>query len=101
MGGELATGTYYFVPPKGLKLEEPTLTMQWHSPGVLNIANSGYLAKDVYLELPKGDFSDNFFDLLPGESKVIQVKNISPDQLKEWMKEGIIPTVKILYNNAN
>ena len=90
---------HYFVPPKDLKLEEPTLVMQWQSPGVMHISNSGYLAKDIYLELPKCDFSDNYFDLLSGESKVIHVKNVSLDQLKEWMQENKYPTHKVLENH--
>jgi beta-mannosidase len=87
---------HYFVPPKDLKLETPAITMQWTAPGVLHISNSGSLAKDIYLELPRGDFSDNYFDLLPGASTVIQVENVSPDQLKQWIQEEHYPTHKVL-----
>ena len=94
--GEKIELLHYFVPPKDLKLETPDLTMQWTAPGVLYISNSGSLAKDIYLELPRGDFSDNYFDLLPGASTVIQVENVSPDQLKQWMHEERYPTHKVL-----
>ncbi|HZJ80434.1 MAG TPA: glycoside hydrolase family 2 protein, partial [Dysgonamonadaceae bacterium] len=44
---------------------------------------SNYLAKDVFIEIPTQGamFSDNFFDLLPGEKKVVTIK--SPQLTKD------------------
>ena len=43
---------------------------------------SKYLAKDVFVEIPiqGAMFSDNFFDLLPGEKKVVTIT--SPELTK-------------------
>lgn len=73
----LAENLKYFAPPKDLNLETPVITRKFSE------SENGYrinlttdkLAKDVLVSSTiKGEFSDNYFDILPGESKVIEFK---------------------------
>lgn len=68
---------FYFVPPKDLNLPTTKITM------AVSEANNGYkltltsekLAKNVLLSTQAdGMFSDNYFDLMPGEKKEIFFK---------------------------
>ncbi|KFF14660.1 beta-mannosidase [Chryseobacterium soli] len=70
-GQVIAQNTHFFSKPKDLKLTKPTITIQKISSTQIQISTD-VLAKDVYL---MGDhhFSDNFFDLLPNTSRIIQV----------------------------
>lgn len=61
----------YFVPPKDLELLKPTIKIKKITPKEIQIS-SDILAKDVYL-IGDTHFSDNFFDLLPNETKTIQL----------------------------
>jgi beta-mannosidase len=60
---------FYFAKPKDLKLSKPTLRIKKFSLTEIEISTD-VLAKDVYL-IGDTHFSDNFFDLLPGTSKII------------------------------
>ena len=71
---------FYCVPPKKLALAQAKLT--WQTKQV----NEGYqltlqcdrLAKNVLLQTgAEGTFSDNYFDLLPGERKIVLFKTKS------------------------
>lgn len=69
---------YFFVPVKDLNL--PQTEVQYkilrQEEGMCRISLiSRKLAKDVFIEIPfqGARFSDNFFDLLPGEKKVITI----------------------------
>jgi len=73
----LAKEIYYFTSPKNLTLKKPTIDI---STKIISIdkaiitLQSNILAKDVMLEsVENTEFSDNFFDLLPGEPKEIIV----------------------------
>jgi len=70
-GNTIAQNTHFFSKPKDLKLAKPAITIQKISPTQIQVSTD-VLAKDVYL---MGDhhFSDNFFDLLPNTSRIIQV----------------------------
>ncbi|MFP3596615.1 beta-mannosidase [Chryseobacterium sp. SIMBA_029] len=70
-GQVIAQNTHFFSKPKDLKLAKPTITIQKISSTQIQVSTD-VLAKDVYL---MGDyhFSDNFFDLLPNTSRIIQV----------------------------
>lgn len=70
-GNTIAQNTHFFSKPKDLKLAKPTITIQKISSTQIQVSTD-VLAKDVYL---MGDhhFSDNFFDLLPNTSRIIQV----------------------------
>jgi beta-mannosidase len=75
----------YLVAPKKLLLPKNVLVQQEIFPtpeGFLIRLTSAFLAKNVYLETSKeqeGLFSDNYFDLLPGETVEVRFrpKNIS------------------------
>jgi beta-mannosidase len=98
IAGELAECHYFFVPPKDMKLKAPVISMKWLSPGVLEVTNKDYLAKDLYLEPIAGRFSDNYFDLLPGSSRIIYVQDDKDNLSEYWMREQIYPEVKTLRN---
>jgi beta-mannosidase len=72
-----ASNLYYFSSPKDLKLPIPVITK------VINTSDQGYsitlasdkLVKDLYLDTDvKGQFSDNYFDILPGEKVTVSFK---------------------------
>ena len=77
---------YYFVPPKELALSEnPGIGVQLKTTGIGQYElrlKAEKLAKNIFLqfEASEGFFSDNYFDLQPGEEKVI---NFREDQMRE------------------
>ena len=94
--GVMAENLHYFLAPKELKLRPSQLTMKWISPGVLQITNTNYLAKDIFIESMDANLSDNYFDLLARETKTISFTSKNPSLLEYWMKEEIYPAVKTL-----
>ncbi|UKB78169.1 beta-mannosidase [Chryseobacterium sp. MEBOG07] len=60
---------FFLNKPKDLKLSKPEIKIRKISPTEIEISTD-ILAKDVYL-IGDTHFSDNFFDLLPGTSKII------------------------------
>jgi beta-mannosidase len=77
---------FYFEKPKDLNLPKPAIskTIQYisdHSPfenfpfEYEITVTADHFAKDIYLEFSYEEvkFSDNFFDLLPGEKKVVRM----------------------------
>jgi beta-mannosidase len=65
---------FYFSPVKDLLLQKPLITksIQKTPEGYQITLSSNRLAKNVYLDSNlKGTFSDNFFDILPGEIRTI------------------------------
>lgn len=73
--GVRAANIRYFVPPKEMKLEKAPIEIkaQKTSTGYLINLYTTKLAKGVFLNTPvKGDFSDNYFDLMPFEEKQVQ-----------------------------
>ena len=94
--GIMGESYHYFVPPKEMKLQSTPLQMKWLSLGVLEITNTGSLAKDVYLELPTGRFSDNYFDLLPGSTKILTVQQAPTEKLEEWLRDNHFPSFSML-----
>jgi beta-mannosidase len=70
----LSQNNFYFDPVKDLLIEKPliTKTINKSPEGYLIMLSSNQLAKNVYLTSgQKGSFSDNFFDLLPGEMRTV------------------------------
>jgi beta-mannosidase len=68
---------YYFAKPKGLKLSKGKIkkSINKTKTGFAIELNSDVLQKDVFLfTSTKGKFSDNYFDLLPNETIVIEYK---------------------------
>ncbi|MDA1210138.1 MAG: glycoside hydrolase family 2 protein [Bacteroidetes bacterium] len=81
----LAENKIYLVPPKDLNLPDPGIS--W---SVSDFADhyavtikAARLAKNVFVSstLP-GNFSENYFDLLPGEEKTITISKVSSTALK-------------------
>jgi beta-mannosidase len=71
----VSRNNYYFQPVKDLLLEKPVIrkTVKKSQEGYLIALSSDKLAKNVWLtSAVKGTFSDNFFDLLPGETLTIR-----------------------------
>ena len=86
-GKALYNGHKFLALPKELALPRPHLTqaIETTPQGVTLTLTTDCLAKDVFIEIPTqgADFSDNFFDLLPGERKVVTIEgaNITPDDI--------------------
>lgn len=84
-GELLAENVYYFVTPKNLKLQKAEISkeIQTTAEGILIKLESPILAKNVSLRFDEdGFFSDNYFDLLPGETRSILFK--PADKNKEF-----------------
>jgi beta-mannosidase len=66
---------FYFVKPKDMNLSKPEIKISKEKNGdhyILNLV-SNTLAKNVFVDSnADGKFSDNFFDLIPGEEKIIE-----------------------------
>ena len=69
---ELANQIQYLAKPKELNLQNPKLKLKKLNEHSVEIRCS-YLAKDVCITLPGALPSDNYFDLVPGEKKIIQL----------------------------
>jgi beta-mannosidase len=69
---ELTNQIQYLVKPKELDLKNPELKLKKLNEHSVEITCS-YLAKDVCITLPGALPSDNYFDLIPGERKIIQL----------------------------
>ena len=80
-GHTVAENVYFFNKTKDLLLPETNITCKMkQSDGKCELTLlSPCLAKDVFIEVPiqGARFSDNFFDLLPGERKTVTIT--SPD----------------------
>ncbi len=72
----------FFIEPKVMNLPLPAISRRTlPSEGGLQIElTANHLAKGVYLYLENDDghFSDNFFDMMPGESRVIEFTSDKP-----------------------
>lgn len=78
-GRNVASSVYFFVKPKDMQLpqvEVHTRMKVTDGQCVLTLSTSA-LAKDVFIEVPYqgARFSDNFFDLLPGEQKRVVIQS--------------------------
>lgn len=69
---------HYFVLPKELELPQSSIQYEIveSSDSYQILLESKNLEKDVAISIPEvsGDYSDNYFDLLPGQSKIIHVQ---------------------------
>ena len=84
-GETVATTNYYFYWPNKLNLPKTEINKSVvYEDGKYTVTlESNYLAKDVFIEIPVQGamFSDNFFDLLPGQKKVVTIT--SPELAKD------------------
>jgi hypothetical protein len=69
---EVANQIQYLAKPKELNLQNPKLKLRKLNEHSVEIRCS-YLAKDVCITLPGALPNDNYFDLVPGEKKIIQL----------------------------
>lgn len=94
-GEAIATSKYFFYWPNKLNLPKTKIdkSISYQDGKYTVTLESKYLAKDVFVEIPiqGAMYNDNFFDLLPGEKKVI---TITSPELTEEGKTAI--TVKHL-----
>ncbi len=87
----LASGIHYFVPVKSLDLPQcaPEAEVTASPGGCAITLRCANLAKNLALECsdPGGFFSDNYFDLLPGESRTIQYRTLlTPEQVRAGLR---------------
>ena len=85
---------FYFAAPRDLALPVPDIQTEVKAAGgkMLVTVRSAKLAKNVWLLLDKDDtshFSDNFFDLLPGTSRTVELEtslglDAVKSQLQTW-----------------
>ncbi len=68
-GKIIAHNLHYFVRPKNLQLLQPHITLKHVSPYKIEVSTD-VLAKNIYL-IGNTHFSDNFFDLLPHQKRII------------------------------
>jgi len=76
-GNHISTKNYFFYWPNKLNLPETNVaTKVKYADGQYTVTlSSPKLAKDVFVEIPilGARFTDNFFDLLPGEKRTIVI----------------------------
>ena len=95
-GKQLHPRLFYNLPPKNMRLSRPNIKMQVeaNNDGFQITLESNTLAKNVYIQTTVDGFmSDNFFDLLAGEKKVVRFKT---DRILDTPEEAF--SVKTLYD---
>lgn len=72
--GELAHTLHYFVPARQMQLHKPEIQIQVNEEARSITVRTETLVRGLFLYAESGDcrFSDNYFDLLPGELKILQ-----------------------------
>jgi beta-mannosidase len=90
-GAAVSSNNYYFEKPKDLQLPDALISMKQTGINTIELTTNK-LARSVWLFLPGTDnaFSDNYFDLLPGEKKTLQVKSAD---LKKQVKDIQVRTL--------
>jgi len=88
----IARNILYFLPVKELTLPVPKInkTLQLENGEFVLELSSDKLVKNLYLSLSQGNgfFSDNYFDMLPGEKVTVHYKpEDNPLTLEEFQKE--------------
>lgn len=68
---EAKRALHYFVKPKDMALTVPRIIVSQIDENAIEVTTD-VLAKNVFLQAGKVKFSDNYFDLLPGETKEIR-----------------------------
>lgn len=98
-GREVARDVHYFVPTKELDLPQTAVRCKLKvADGSCEVTlSSPKLAKDVFVQIPYqgARFTDNFFDLLPGETRKIVVT--SPEIKKNGKPEITLKHIRETY----
>jgi beta-mannosidase len=83
----LAQTVYLFLPPKDLNFHKPIITWKLVNSNKLELISNKF-AYGVFIDVPDGiELSDNYFHLLPGEKKIIQLNGkINSELLKKQLK---------------
>lgn len=93
----VGTATHYFKYPRELKLTKPGINASIHpnKDGYEISLNAESLAYGAYLTAPdgQGQFSDNYFDMLPGKTYSVQ---LATDQTYDNPHEAIL--IRSLYD---
>jgi beta-mannosidase len=80
---------YFFEKPKDLELKNPTISIKVVNETTIQISTYK-LAKNVFLSQEETSFSDNYFDLIPNEKRIIKiskpVKDVKVMSLFDTMK---------------
>lgn len=96
----LTTALHYFYPFKELDFSEPGLSFEVVEDAqalTVNVSTK-YLAKDVFVTgNQRGNFSDNYFDLLPGESKSVWIDKSTIEDLDAFKKDLTVRTLKDVF----
>lgn len=79
-------GLYYFVKPREMELKEPKIVVTKIGETMIGVITD-VLAKNVFLEASGVKFEDNYFDLLPGEKKIIKTYKPFGDIIKKTLFE--------------
>jgi beta-mannosidase len=77
----LSRSLYYFAPAKDLELPDPELrwVVEKEADHHTITLTAGKLAKNVYISCDtEGSFSDNYFDILPGETVAVEFRGAGP-----------------------
>lgn len=91
----LSEAVHYLVPTKDLNLQVPAIQMNslQEETDLFIELKSDTLVRQLYIKLAdqSGNFSDNFFDLLPGRTKRVRVsmvkgKTLSERQVKQQLR---------------
>ena len=81
----VASSLHYFVYTKDVELQDPKIKtkLKKTSTGYELTLKSDQLVKDLFIEIPQlgARFSDNFFDLLPGNSKKVTIELLNDEDL--------------------
>ncbi|MDY3968453.1 MAG: glycoside hydrolase family 2 protein, partial [Prevotella sp.] len=87
-GATLADNVYYFAYPKEQKLPEAHIetSLRRRGDSVEMTLKTDKLARDIFIEVPVQGvrFTDNFFDLLPGQRKTIVITSTEGLSLKDF-----------------
>ncbi|RPI59323.1 MAG: hypothetical protein EHM44_12300 [Ignavibacteriales bacterium] len=90
---QISQKIFYFVKPKDLSLFKPEIkiSIEKQDDHFLLVLLSDVLAKNVFVDCnAEGKYSDNYFDLIPGEEKTIEfypdkdIKSISFTTFSLW-----------------
>ncbi|RZK23627.1 MAG: glycoside hydrolase family 2 protein [Hymenobacter sp.] len=97
-GTTLSTNTHYFALPKEMALPKTNIAATWQQApdSTYQVTlKSKTLAREVCLSLAQGDgfFGDNYFDLLPGQTKVLTFKSESATSLDALRKQLVVRTL--------
>ena len=97
-GQPVSTNTHYFALPKEMTLPKAAVTATWQpaTDSTYKVTlKSNALAREVWLSLNEGDgfFEDNFFDLLPGQTKTLTFKSEGATSVAELRKRLVVHTL--------